>query len=125
MHQLTFPISGVAISFAEHLIDHYREVEDSILNVKQTRQRIFEAFERLGIDHRRSHTNSIHFRLDPQYRRLFDEANLNYDVLIKGASAATPIEIPTSPMNDWIRMSLVENLDQSDWFKSAVLENVV
>lgn len=118
-HQLTYPITGPAISFAKYLFNHYTEVEDYIDGTIKTRKAIIEFFHSKNIHYINSHTNSIHFSLSPTDNIDFNASCKKYNVLIKGAAAATPIKIPNSPETHWIRMSLFADLEKTDWFTST------
>ncbi|MDA9012532.1 aminotransferase class I/II-fold pyridoxal phosphate-dependent enzyme [Alphaproteobacteria bacterium] len=122
MHQLTFPISGPAISFTQFLFENYSEVTSYIHSTIESREYILQTFEKNGLGYINSHTNSIHFSISPEKRAIFDEQNRKYDVLIKGANAATPIQIPNSENQSWIRMSLFAGMQQTNWFKSVFEE---
>jgi histidinol-phosphate aminotransferase len=119
MHQLTFPISGPSISFTKFLFENYSEVTQYIQSTIESREYILHLFEKNRINYINSHTNSIHFAISSEKMAAFDEQNRKFDVLIKGANAATPIRIPNSDDQFWIRMSLFAGMERTNWFKSA------
>ncbi len=118
-NQLTFPISGPALSFTNLILDNYSIVDDYVSSTIVSRDRVISVIREHDQTVFNSNTNSIHFRLNSELRERFDLLIADYDVKIKrGDNIGTPVSIPYSDYNDWIRMSVFAGIEESEFFKS-------
>lgn len=119
--QLTFPITGPSLSFGEYILENYEIIEKYINNTKLSRDYICKKLRLNKYDVLSSHTNSIH--LHPPHNcteKLIALIN-SEDVLIKhGSNIGVPVKIPKDPRNTWIRMSVFEGLEKTDFFKKML-----
>ena len=117
--QLTYPLSGVSVKFANYLLDNIEEVNKYSSDTIKDRDIFCDVLENKGYDVIRSQTNSIHFHEkngdNTRTIKILNKHNLAFKS--GSITTGTMVRIPGDERTTWIRLSVGPGIHKLNFVK--------